>query len=202
MAASLFSYKVKTGDPNVSSKLNDLIDALEDQFTNYETQAEETLLQTRHAKGHTQPDFRILGDGDLQWGQGGEVAPEVTLQRIGSEQMQFNSELRASRIINGDSSFATVVSGDSVVRFVVRSSGKLEWGPGNGPLDVSLERVAQDVISLGTGDGLQFNEAITDLPAPAAANRVRLYLREDGAGKTQLVARFSSGAVQVIATQV
>lgn len=38
-------------------------------------------------------------------------------------------------------------------------------------------------------------------PANAAANAGRLYLRDNGSGKTQLVIIFSSGAVQVIATQ-
>ena len=39
-----------------------------------------------------------------------------------------------------------------------------------------------------------------DPGAPAADYGV-LYMRDNGAGKTQLVVRFSSGAVQVIATQ-
>lgn len=38
-------------------------------------------------------------------------------------------------------------------------------------------------------------------PAAPAANEGRLYFRDNGAGKTQLVARFNSGAVQVIATE-
>lgn len=38
-------------------------------------------------------------------------------------------------------------------------------------------------------------------PGNAGADQCRLYARDNGAGKTQLVAVFSSGAVQVIATQ-
>lgn len=41
---------------------------------------------------------------------------------------------------------------------------------------------------------------ISDPSAPAA-NGARLYARDNGAGKTQLVVRFNSGAVQVIATE-
>ena len=37
-------------------------------------------------------------------------------------------------------------------------------------------------------------------PAPAA-NRARIFLRDNGSGKTQLCIRYSSGAVQVIDTQ-
>jgi pectate lyase-like protein len=38
-------------------------------------------------------------------------------------------------------------------------------------------------------------------PAAPAANRGRLYTKDNGAGKTQLVVRFPTGAVQVIATE-
>ena len=41
---------------------------------------------------------------------------------------------------------------------------------------------------------------IADAAAPAA-NGARLYARDNGAGKTQLVVRFNTGAVQVIATE-
>jgi hypothetical protein len=38
-------------------------------------------------------------------------------------------------------------------------------------------------------------------PAAPAANSGRLYFRDNGAGKTQLVVRFPTGAVQIIATE-
>jgi len=38
-------------------------------------------------------------------------------------------------------------------------------------------------------------------PAAPLANRARLFLKDNGAGKTQLCVRFATGAVQVIATQ-
>jgi len=44
---------------------------------------------------------------------------------------------------------------------------------------------------------------MTEISAPAApaANKGRLYVRDNGAGKTQLVVLFPTGAVQVIATE-
>lgn len=39
------------------------------------------------------------------------------------------------------------------------------------------------------------------LPAAPAANKGVLFLRDNGAGKTQLVIRFNSGVEQVIATE-
>lgn len=41
---------------------------------------------------------------------------------------------------------------------------------------------------------------ISDPSAPAA-NTGRLYFRDNGAGKTQLVCRFPTGAIQVVATE-
>ena len=43
----------------------------------------------------------------------------------------------------------------------------------------------------------------TEISAPAApaANSGRMYFRDNGAGKTQLVVRFPTGAVQIIATE-
>ena len=50
-----------------------------------------------------------------------------------------------------------------------------------------------------SGGGMSFTE-ISDLAAPAV-NVGRLYARDNGAGKTQLVVRFNSGAIQVISTE-
>ncbi len=38
-------------------------------------------------------------------------------------------------------------------------------------------------------------------PAAGAANSVRIYAEDNGAGKTRLMAKFSSGAAQQIAIQ-
>lgn len=54
-------------------------------------------------------------------------------------------------------------------------------------------------IALSTSAYFLFNE-IAD-PAAPATNIGALYMRDNGGGKTQLVARFPTGAVQVIATE-
>jgi hypothetical protein len=56
-----------------------------------------------------------------------------------------------------------------------------------------------DDIGLG-GGRVTFQREIADPSAPAA-DKAELYIRDNGAGKTQLCVRFSSGAVQVLATQ-
>lgn len=101
----------------------------------------------------------------------------------------------------GKSLLRAFVDGDAGERYWMYSDGKQAWGPGTGfSPDVEISRSAADVLGLGVGDGLEFGEAAADLAAPAA-NKVRIYSRDNGAGKTQIVARFPTGAVQVIATE-
>lgn len=73
---------------------------------------------------------------------------------------------------------------------------------GNGSR-VVFTAAAVTVGTIGEANGgmfLQFVEGSTDVAAPAA-NRGTLYLRDSGGGKSQLVIRFNTGAVQVIATE-
>lgn len=104
------------------------------------------------------------------------------------------------------------VSGDTQYRYILHADGKMEWGPGGSTApDTNFYRVAADILktdsSFSIGDSLQviadgwhvFGE-ISD-PAAPPSNFARLYARDDGGGKTQLVVRFNTGAVQVIATE-
>lgn len=52
---------------------------------------------------------------------------------------------------------------------------------------------------LTVGEYIEQTEIVD--PAAPAANKARLYAKDNGAGKTQLVVRFPTGAVQVIATE-
>jgi hypothetical protein len=71
---------------------------------------------------------------------------------------------------------------------VLRTDGKVGIGTAS----------PAEKLTVSAGDiGL---DEISDPSAPAA-NRARLYIRDNGSGKTQLVVRFSSGAVQVLATE-
>lgn len=53
---------------------------------------------------------------------------------------------------------------------------------------------------IGLEQLIQFRAEISD-PAAPAANRGKFYIRDNGAGKTQLCVRFATGAVQVLATE-
>jgi hypothetical protein len=180
--------------------------------------AGQTLLESKLLAGDANPAFKIGGDGKHEWGAGGGSAtPDVNLYRsavdvlktddsfhIAGIELRFLNALGA--IINRVASPATAVmiayraSGDTADRLNVDASGTLTWGGGSAAGDLTVGRNNVDVLALGAGDGLQFGEAAADLAA-APANTVRVYSRDSGGGKTQLVARFNTGAVQVLATE-
>lgn len=55
---------------------------------------------------------------------------------------------------------------------------------------------------LGTAGGfIEFADEAASDPSAPAANGARLFTKDNGSGKTQLVVRFASGATQVIATE-
>jgi hypothetical protein len=71
-------------------------------------------------------------------------------------------------------------------------------------METGVVRLDTGPLKLGTGVSTGvFIEAFeqTADPAAPAANGVRLFAKDNGAGKTQLVARFNTGATQVVATQ-
>lgn len=82
-----------------------------------------------------------------------------------------------------------------------------------GGAEVQLSNTALFVngsgISLGAAGGAWKNLVMTDyieiseMTAPAApgANKARLYVEDNGSGKTRLVVLFPSGAAQVLATE-
>lgn len=94
-------------------------------------------------------------------------------------------------------------AGDRHTNWAVGSDGTMRMGPtgatGSGSkYDTQFGRSDVNVLSLADG-AFEFTEH-ADYAAPGA-NKGRVYARDNGAGKTQLVARFPSGAVQVIATE-
>ena len=62
-----------------------------------------------------------------------------------------------------------------------------------------MSTTAASQVGIG-GRHIEAVELAAD-PAAPAANGARLYLKDNGAGKTQLCVRFATGAVQVIATE-
>jgi hypothetical protein len=116
--------------------------------------------------------------------------------------------------------------GGSAAQFVATSDGSasapafrgtdadigISFNPGPlGNVDISVSGVVRltvgaTAVGIAAGNPLAINEnyleggEIADPSAPSS-NYGRLYFRDNGAGKTQLVARFPTGAIQVIATE-
>jgi hypothetical protein len=118
----------------------------------------------------------------------------------------------------GADAVAVQRSSQTYPRAVINTDGRYFGGSGSATPDVSFGRggsnlftvglVASNALEIstaalagaGTGAFLGLWELSGDASAPAA-NGARLYLKDNGSGKTQLCARFNSGAVQVLATE-
>lgn len=99
--------------------------------------------------------------------------------------------------------FGNVGFGRSLRLDSVVGLGWNSGGPSSGA-DSGFFRVAAAVIGVRganstTGGSLEYIEQTA--PSAPAADRVRVYAQDNGAGKTQLMALFSSGAAQQIAIQ-
>lgn len=90
----------------------------------------------------------------------------------------------------------------------IQADGQYLWCSANGDLqnngvDTGLDRIVAGIVKPtdgSTGNGC-FELGEMTAPAAPAANEVRLYAVDNGAGKTQLMALFSSGAAQQVAIQ-
>lgn len=87
------------------------------------------------------------------------------------------------------------------------SPSSVAWGSGVptiNTLDTSINRSAAGVVGIRgnsstAGGALEFIEQTA--PSAPSANRVRLYAQDNGAGKTQLMALFNTGAAQQVAIE-
>lgn len=85
-----------------------------------------------------------------------------------------------------------VVTGDVTVQGTLYAGGALNV--------VGNVLIGGALTPAGLVDPVTMTEQVSDPAAPDANNGV-IYMKDNGSGKTQLCVRFSSGAVQVLATQ-
>lgn len=97
---------------------------------------------------------------------------------------------------------------DSAKVVVLASDMTLCWGSGTnlgGSLsgDIGIERSAAGVLKITDGSTGGGSVDLLEMSEPAApsANTGRLFVQDNGSGKSQLCIRFASGASQVIATE-
>ena len=96
-----------------------------------------------------------------------------------------------------DPSIVVGTTATAVHQYTIYANGKMEWGNGTLTRDTNLYRQSAGILKTDGYIQLQEN---TDPSAPTSNNAI-LYSRDNGGGKTQLVVRFPTGAVQVIATE-
>ena len=149
-------------------------------------------------EGDTTPRTAI-SEAKIEFGAGGAHGVDVNLYRGAADRLQSDDEIRSTRSERARA-FTAQTRGEVDARLRITTDGGVAWGDGAGSFDVRLSRKAANVLALDAGDGLQLAEVTNDLAAPAA-NEARLYTRDNGSGKTQLVVRFNTGQVVVIATQ-
>lgn len=122
----------------------------------------------------------------------GNVLAAGVTDTFGGETPQISTDAGAISAVSvatsGDIDATGDISGDEITATKLTTSG--------GIVDTSVG-VSLDLSGTGV---IQFSERAADAGAPAS-NKVRIYAKDNGSGKTQLVARFPTGAVQVIATE-
>lgn len=148
----------------------------------------------------------MFSNGTMRWGG------DIDLERIGVGNIQFQSGSNAQLGVEGGngsrSSLQIRTNPDSTHRLALYGDATLtgiEFGPGTGGRDTNLYRSAANILAtddnflLEGGHYLEFQEMA--FPAAPGANRARLFVEDNGAGKTRLMIRFSSGGNQQIAIQ-
>lgn len=89
----------------------------------------------------------------------------------------------------------------------LHASYRIAWGAGAASdatgVDTGIRRDAAGVLAVSNGSTGGAALSLQEIAAPAApaANHVRLYAQDNGAGKTQLMALFASGAAQQVAIE-
>lgn len=131
-----------------------------------------------------------------------------------------DGSVAGSRAAAGDTAYSATIIGEAQPRLLIRADGDMRFGDGASAGDTRLYRSAAD--TLRTTDtfiadaGLQTAAAISSTATggtgylelreqsadPATqADRGRLFVKDNGSGKSQLCVRLGVGAVQIIATE-
>lgn len=209
-SALLFSGAVFTGGTSTTTKPHFLIEPAGTPSTGWSTDG--TLLGLNASSGFAGSllDLQVNGVSKFRINSSGDIQP-------GSDRgIQFltqNGTWIATLGTNGDPQINLGTLGINYSRGKWDNSGL--WVSQNryiaftdseqgGAVDTRLYRTEAAVLAVrggatSTGGAIELLEQTA--PAAGSANTVRLYAVDNGAGKTQLMALFSSGAAQQIAIQ-
>lgn len=145
----------------------------------------------------------VLNSGNAGKSSSGNIVAGVLAQKLAFNDCKFDWAGSAST----PNFFGTVTSargaGDLLVEVNGGYTSGITWNPSATEYEVRtagfLDGIA-NVMRSEWGTRMVEMPEMTDYAAPSA-NRSRLYTRDNGSGKTQLVVRFPTGAIQVIATE-
>ena len=159
------------------------------------TAAEDQLLVGVTGDAVATSRFVLDGDGTLHFGGGASGSPKMRFQYISNRTLGIISEDDSAsvRIYN--------FKPEGLNRYVEIGT---DAGTGAHFFDAfnsNFELRTSPVITRADGTGfLELPEQSSDPSAPAA-NKARLFAKDNGSGKTQLAVRFPTGATQIIATE-
>lgn len=169
------------------------------------------------AAGNTNAAFQIVNESD---GKGAQLTQNGNEEAFSAQQNSANTAFSLTQTTNARAIRAnkTGTGGNPCAEFVDAGTGQAllitKTGAGIACQIANsggTHALVADAGNVGIGvtdplsklhvsSGAVELEEIAD-PAAPTSNHARLYSRDDGAGKTQLVVRFPTGAVQVIATE-
>lgn len=168
---------------------------------------------SNYERGKMEWDSNVLRIGTEKAGTG--TARALALQADGTTRLTINADgsisLGGNSVINTSGTYQAGGTGTPSVALAstglfIGSTEQVKWSSTaawTGALDSGLARSAANVVGVtngSTGGGaMQFVEMTA--PAAPAANGVRIYAEDDGAGKTRLMALFATGAAQQIAIE-
>lgn len=130
------------------------------------------------------------------------------------------THIRIYRGAAANAAFSSRVTGDTQNRFGVTAAGSMDWGPGGGTApDTSQARtgvgeltfastrlIPNSITPTSTTDAIRIPNGYIEMveratdPAAPANNEARIWVKDNGAGKSQLMVRFSGGQPQILAT--
>lgn len=156
-----------------------------------ENQSGATRVEIRNATAGTtaQTQIRIANDLNNAFQCGITSTTFTGAGELGSNDAFFQSLGGIDLVVRAVGAGNIKIGTNATVRMYISSAGLIGI---NGVTSPSTE------LDIGAG-AMEFDEMTA--PGAGAANTARLYAVDNGAGKTQLVVIFSSGAAQVLATQ-
>jgi hypothetical protein len=137
------------------------------------------LLRNELQAADTQPAFRLMGDGKIEWGVGGSTVPDTALYRYGVGALKTDGLLNAAQFVSNPTGGQVgwhsnpaspanymlyhQVQGDAHPRLTIDGTGGITWGSGAAAGDTVLYRQGPD--TLYTPDNMMVGNALSFLAA-------------------------------------